>query len=62
MTSKPFLEEKYFKQECTWKAHWDAIKYIKLINETDSDVVFTAGLDKMAWLWSTDGKPQGSLK
>lgn len=60
--NKPLFEEKHFKQECTWKAHRDAIKYIKLITESDINLLFSAGLDKMARLWTTEGKPQGSLK
>ena len=58
----PLLEEGYFKQEAQWKGHNDAIKYIKYIDNTDTPLVFTAGLDKMARIWNIKGELQGSLR
>lgn len=59
---KPRLEEGVFKQIAQWKAHKDSIKFIKYIDETDIPVIFTAGLDKMAKIWSLKGDLMGTLR
>lgn len=58
----PVLEEENLNQISQWKAHKDAIKFIKFVKETDDGLIFTAGLDRMARLWTKSGKSQGALK
>lgn len=56
------LEEGIFKQVAQWKAHKDSIKYIKYITQTDSHLIFTAGLDRMAKIWNLKGELMGTLR
>jgi hypothetical protein len=56
------LEEGIFKQVAQWKAHKDSIKFIKYINQTDTPVIFTAGLDRMAKIWNLKGELMGTLR
>lgn len=37
-----------------FKAHKDIIKAIKYISATDEHLIFTAGLDKMAYIWGLE--------
>lgn len=40
----------------SWDAHTDAIRSIKYITATDTPLVFTASLDKMACIWDLKHK------
>lgn len=48
MNKRSFWSEKILQ----WKAHTDAIKYIRVITETKEPVIFTASVDRMAKLWA----------
>ena len=52
----PLLKEGQFRQISQWKGHNDQIKSIKYISETDSALVFTAGMDRMAKIWNIKGE------
>jgi len=40
-------------------AHKDIIKAIKYISATDEHLIFTAGLDKMAYIWGLERSEKG---
>lgn len=42
-----------------FKAHKDIIKAIKYISATDEHLIFTAGLDKMAYIWGLERSEKG---
>ena len=42
-----------------FKAHKDIIKSIKYISATDEPLIFTAGLDKMAYIWGLEKGEKG---
>lgn len=60
--AKPIKDDYLAKQITQWKAHSDAIKYISIVNETQSTSLFSAGLDNMAKLWTFKGDLLGVLK
>ena len=43
-----------------FKAHKDIIKSIKYISATDQHLIFSAGLDKMAYIWGLEESEKGS--
>lgn len=49
---EPILKEFQFVQIAQWAAHRDVIKTVKYIGETDIPIIFTAGMDKMAKIWT----------
>lgn len=42
--------------EISWLAHKDNVKAIQYIHSTDKPLVFTAGLDRMAYIWDRHSK------
>ena len=49
------------KQVQAWTAHKDIIKSITYINMTDEPLVFTAGMDRMAYIWDLNKNCKGKL-
>lgn len=43
-----------------FKAHKDIIKAIKYISATDQHLIFSAGLDKMAYIWGLEESEKGN--
>ena len=58
----PRLDDHVVMQVGQWKAHTEAIKSIHFIQDTHQPLLFTAGLDQMAKLWSMSGDLKGVLK
>ena len=58
----PRLDDHVVVQIAQWKAHTEAIKTLHYVEETVEPVLFTAGLDQMARLWSLSGELKGTLK
>lgn len=52
----PLLKEGQFKQISQWKGHNDIIKCIIYIHQTDTPIIFTAGMDRMAKIWNMKGE------
>lgn len=44
-----------------FKAHKDIIKAIRYISATDEPLIFTAGLDKMAYIWGLEKGEKGDF-
>lgn len=59
---RPRLDDHVVVQVAQWKAHTEAIKCLHYVEDTLQPVLFTAGLDQMARLWSLSGELKGVLK
>ena len=49
------------KQIQAWTAHKDIIRSINYISMTDDPLVFTAGMDRMAYIWDLNKVCRGKL-
>jgi WD40 repeat protein len=49
------------KQVQAWTAHKDIVRSITYINKTDEPLVFTAGMDRMAYIWDLNKNCKGKL-
>lgn len=54
----PELDEGKIIQINDWSAHEDVIKSIQFIAATDEPLVFTASLDRMAYIWDLHKNPK----
>lgn len=57
----PDLDDGQIVQINQWEAHKDVIKSIQYISSTDVPLVFTAGLDRMAYIWDLEKNCRGKL-
>jgi WD40 repeat protein len=57
----PEIDDGQIIQINQWEAHKDVIKSIQYISLTDVPLVFTAGLDRMAYIWDLDKVCRGKL-
>ena len=54
----PELDEGKLIQINDWSAHDDVVKSIQFIAATDEPLVFTASLDRMAYIWDLHKNPK----
>ena len=62
---EPLLKEFQFNQIAQWQAHKDIIKTVRFISETDIPIIFTAGMDRLAKIWTFQNdkvEPLGILR
>ena len=52
--NKVNIEDSDIQALYPFKAHKDIIKAIRYISATDEPLIFTAGLDKMAYIWGLE--------